>query len=112
MQALMIFTHNVASDFIKHKARSSGLEVYTLNELSENISYIIDDISPEVILISEDILELHKDLFEASLKDAKHSAKTICLHRSDSYPNNLDHSIQIPFEPDELIKFIVELSNG
>jgi hypothetical protein len=107
MQALMIYSHNVATDFVKHKAREQSLEIYTLNDLSENIAYIIDDICPKVIVIGEETYQKCEDLFKSSLILAKHKAKVILLSKDEASNDLFDLTCPIPFDPSELIDQIL-----
>jgi hypothetical protein len=78
-QIFFIYRDSVVTELAKSILGKSGISTYTMNEVSENFAYLINDLKPVLVLVDEKLYESAKELIDASVEDSRGVGKWVYL---------------------------------
>lgn len=98
-QILFIYQDEVVTELTKSILRSHSVESYAINKITEDFSYIINDLRPELVLVDEKILDASEALINQSIENSEYSdAKWVLLTEDENRHNPFHLSYKLPLK--------------
>ena len=108
----ILFCHpiNFVYEIISQNLELNGVKVYGLDDLND-FSFLIEDLSPEIILIHESALtDDNIKIFKSQCRDRLNLVKVLISKENDSiYSNEFDHHLSGLIDPSELVGILSTL---
>lgn len=108
-QIVFIYRDEFVCRLMLKMTADAGINCYTLSDVNENFGYVLDDLSPELVVIDQVSLENHTALIEESLKASQAQFKTVLLKKSESETTGFDFQMNLPIKVETFIDEISSL---
>lgn len=93
-QILYINKTKFVCDMVSKLCQRAKIECYTL-ETTEDFTYLIEDLKPEVIVIEEETFGINEDEFWVQVKKSSFKSKTIIM---GTLKEGFDASMHLPLD--------------
>lgn len=109
-QIFFIYRDSVVTELTKSILDSHGVSTYALNDITEDFSYIVNDLEPELVLIDEALYEGNEELIMASLKNCTVAqSKWVFLSEDMQKAHPFHLSFQLPLKAKSIFEDLKEL---
>lgn len=109
-QILFIYRDSVVTELTKSILKSHNVESYGINEVTEDFSYLVNDLKPELVLIDEQLLDASKEIIEQSVQNCTFSeSKWVLLTEDENRPNPFHLSYILPLKAKSIYEDLKDL---
>jgi DNA-binding NtrC family response regulator len=110
-QIFFIYRDAVVTELSKNILAKSGISTYVLNSVTENFSYLLNDLDPDLVLVDEILYAQSKDLIDESLKSSNGKAKWVYMTEDEDEHGPFHLKYLLPLKAKSLeddLKYLVE----
>jgi len=109
-QIFFIYRDDFVCKLVEKMAADEGIKCYTMSTVEENFGYILDDISPQLVIIDQVSWDANSSLIGESLETSSSSFKSCILYKEKEL-EGFDFKLKLPIKVESFIKELKAFSN-